>query len=211
MDWKDPEQLRTYYRERSRRYRQTETGKAEIAKYRARLTRDGKNAIYSRRYRERHAETHTRSVINWQKKNPERHHAIKRAYYARNKERINALRRMQRQQSLDETRQRDRHRYQRDRASRIKASHIQLRKRMQSPGFFTREEWLHLLRAYEFRCAYCHCEITASTSTKDHCTPLSRGGSNDISNIVPSCLPCNQRKGVLTADEFIARLQKSVG
>ena len=28
----------------------------------------------------------------------------------------------------------------------------------------------------------------------DHVIPLSRGGPNDVANIVPSCLPCNQSK-----------------
>jgi hypothetical protein len=36
---------------------------------------------------------------------------------------------------------------------------------------------------------------------------LARGGANDISNIVPSCEPCNRRKGILTDDEFFKLLE----
>lgn len=33
-----------------------------------------------------------------------------------------------------------------------------------------------------------------------------RGGSNDISNIVPACRSCNSRKGARTIDEFLGGL-----
>ena len=40
----------------------------------------------------------------------------------------------------------------------------------------------------------------------DHRVALSRGGSNRIENILPSCHPCNARKHRLTEAEFRARL-----
>ena len=32
-------------------------------------------------------------------------------------------------------------------------------------------------------------------TTADHLVPLARGGSNDIENLMPSCLPCNRSRG----------------
>jgi 5-methylcytosine-specific restriction protein A len=34
-------------------------------------------------------------------------------------------------------------------------------------------------------------------TTVDHVLPLARGGSNDLDNLVPSCKPCNYRRGGL--------------
>ncbi len=38
----------------------------------------------------------------------------------------------------------------------------------------------------------------------DHKLPLARGGSNDITNIVPACVSCNHHKSTRTAQEYIA-------
>lgn len=59
-------------------------------------------------------------------------------------------------------------------------------------------------------CYYCSVHLTRSGTRKpsswsrDHLIPKSRGGSNHPSNIVPCCLQCNNEKGSMTADEYIA-------
>lgn len=40
--------------------------------------------------------------------------------------------------------------------------------------------------------------------TVDHWLPVSRGGTNEKSNLVPCCLRCNQYKGCLSGDEYLA-------
>lgn len=49
-------------------------------------------------------------------------------------------------------------------------------------------------------CYYCGDD---SKLTVDHLTPLSRGGTDAIDNIVPACRSCNSRKNAKTADEFL--------
>ncbi len=50
-----------------------------------------------------------------------------------------------------------------------------------------------------YRCQYCgrmQLELRPRESlTRDHVVPLSRGGTNDWTNVVTSCSPCNTRKG----------------
>lgn len=59
-------------------------------------------------------------------------------------------------------------------------------------GHHTALEWSALLAAYDWRCA--HCGSTRDV-TRDHVVPLSRGGSDDITNIQPLCRRCNSAKG----------------
>jgi 5-methylcytosine-specific restriction endonuclease McrA len=42
----------------------------------------------------------------------------------------------------------------------------------------------------------------------DHLVPTSKGGNGDRSNKVPACHPCNQMKGNMMLDEFIARMER---
>lgn len=44
------------------------------------------------------------------------------------------------------------------------------------------------------RCYYCRCKVRWGEHHVDHVIPLSRGGSNDISNLVITCPSCNLKK-----------------
>lgn len=58
---------------------------------------------------------------------------------------------------------------------------------------FTAEQWETMQIQYGHRCAYCHCRAKGHL-TQEHITPLSKGGSHTLSNIVPACFPCNRKK-----------------
>lgn len=59
-------------------------------------------------------------------------------------------------------------------------------------GKFTLEEWNQLLCKHEYKCV--HCGYNGKL-TKDHIIPLTKGGSNYITNIQPLCQSCNSSKG----------------
>lgn len=53
--------------------------------------------------------------------------------------------------------------------------------------------------AYNYRCVYCppdckDCLRKKHQLTRDHLTPVSRGGRDTIDNVVPACRSCNGRK-----------------
>jgi 5-methylcytosine-specific restriction endonuclease McrA len=64
---------------------------------------------------------------------------------------------------------------------------------------FNADEWEWLLDACGHRCAYCGKET--EQLTPDHVVPLSQGGANSLSNIVPACETCNKQKGAKTPEE----------
>ena len=74
-------------------------------------------------------------------------------------------------------------------------------------GSHTLVQWQSLLEQHKYRCfwhrRYNNCDLilTKRTATRDHVIPVSRGGSNDISNIVPACQSCNSRKHVTILSE----------
>ena len=69
-------------------------------------------------------------------------------------------------------------------------------KELSNGGSFTRQQWLWRLEFYGFRCAYCGCEVAEETAHIDHVIPVSKGGPNWPSNLVPSCCKCNLSKHV---------------
>lgn len=59
----------------------------------------------------------------------------------------------------------------------------------------------YLLEKHGRKCFYCDKEV--SNFEVEHMIPKAKGGSNRIDNLTLSCHSCNQKKGTLTAEEFI--------
>ena len=76
-------------------------------------------------------------------------------------------------------------------------------RKIKNGGHHTKAQWIALLLTYEQcpRCGRRWEEVPArpnkrykNTWTKDHVIPLSRGGTDEISNIQPLCYQCQFRK-----------------
>jgi 5-methylcytosine-specific restriction endonuclease McrA len=75
----------------------------------------------------------------------------------------------------------------------------------EAEGSFTGKEFIQKCEEYHNKCAYCGAENI--TLTVDHIIPLSKGGSNYISNIVPACRSCNSRKRDKDLEDFLDEIK----
>jgi len=67
-------------------------------------------------------------------------------------------------------------------------------RKLMAEGNFTPQEWQAIKEKYNLMCLCCKQKEPFIKLTVDHIVPLSRGGSNWISNIQPLCFSCNGRK-----------------
>jgi 5-methylcytosine-specific restriction endonuclease McrA len=65
-------------------------------------------------------------------------------------------------------------------------------------GSFTPKQWKELKKKYGNKCLCCGRDDVKLVS--DHVVPISKGGSNDISNIQPLCRHCNAVKHTGSVD-----------
>ncbi len=71
------------------------------------------------------------------------------------------------------------------------------RKRLkENGGSHSIHDWETLKAQYNWTCLFCKQQEPDIKLTKDHIIPVSKGGSNNIENIQPLCMPCNSRKHI---------------
>ena len=59
------------------------------------------------------------------------------------------------------------------------------------------------------RCRYCGGALTGDSRTVDHVVPVSRGGTNQLANLVTACRRCNRMKGQHLPEEVGMRLRRA--
>jgi 5-methylcytosine-specific restriction endonuclease McrA len=143
---------------------------------------------YGRAWMKRNAERAREAMRRWRSSHRLADRANKREYYARNAERVKAAVVAYRRANPEIVRV---------------VRTLRRARELGAAGSHTNAEWLALVARYGGRRGYCG---AVGPLEPDHRVPLSRGGSNDIENIIPACRRCNTRKRTLTEDEFRARL-----
>lgn len=165
-----------------------------------------KRAIYRAywaAYRSRHLDARRASERAGYRANRAGKAASVKRYYVANREAIRLVQRARRllianKLRVDKARYRNNHR---DEIRHQNAARRALKRG--APGTHTLREWREKVALLGGCCVYCgRADLPL---TRDHRIPLTRGGSNNIANILPACGPCNSAKHNQTDSEFLAR------
>lgn len=73
------------------------------------------------------------------------------------------------------------------------------------------KELKEAVRAKSNHCFYCGRQLYDSNRTIDHIVPITKGGTNELNNLVCCCHECNQVKGGETIFGAIKKLKIKVG
>jgi 5-methylcytosine-specific restriction endonuclease McrA len=140
-----------------------------------------------RKYQEEQKEQISEYKKRWSEENYERVAAYKRAYYERYREEVIARSKEWAGDNLEKVK-------------RFKANNRRKRRaaKTASGGHFTVEEFDALCSVYGYACL--GCGATDRVLEADHVVPLTKGGSDEISNIQPLCGECNRRKFTAVID-----------
>jgi 5-methylcytosine-specific restriction endonuclease McrA len=162
-----------------------------------------KNRMRYNGYSQKHVDTH-RDVINARnckrrREHPEKVRATDRRYREAHPDKVKEVQRTSKRKLRQEQPERVRA-YDREYSKRPNArltdkvnGHAKRARKRAAEGNHTAAQELEQLKRQKGRCYYCG-SMVGDDWQPDHVIPLSRGGSNDISNIVITCRKCNNKK-----------------
>jgi 5-methylcytosine-specific restriction endonuclease McrA len=151
----------------------------------------------------------------WRAANIAKVKASLQAYREANREKVAASARIRRNANIEHNRAIGRKSYANNREKRIAynrtyfkahpglhAAKIRARRNLkyQAEGSHNETEWVALKAQYNYTCLRCGRREPEITLTRDHVIPLTRGGSDWISNIQPLCHQCNSSKNAKSID-----------
>src|SRR3990167_332631 len=82
------------------------------------------------------------------------------------------------------------------------------KRKLGTDGNHTTAQWHNLLKKCKNECLSCCLSGDKETLHRDHIVPLSRDGSDYITNIQPLCRSCNSSKGTKTIDYRPAKIKR---
>ena len=125
-----------------------------------------------------------RRAKRWAEKNPEKRREVALSYALKNIDKIKKWTKDNPEKLRDGRRRRQAKR----RAAQCDAG-----------GNVSKDEWVSVGQINDGMCVYCGNEAIAI----DHFIPISKGGRNEVGNLVPACTSCNSKKGASDPNEWV--------
>lgn len=155
---------------------------------------------YGRRYYVEHREERIKYNYRWQQENPEKVVEQHRRYYEKHREEIGRQTLRWQREHPEKVAEYARLHKQRYPEKNRERARIRRARKAGAEGSHAHEEFIILCELVGWKCLYCGKPHTDFPLTEDHIVPISRGGSDDISNIQPLCQHCNSVKGIKDID-----------
>ncbi len=150
-------------------------------------------SVYNARWKARHPNY---KAPTYPEKAKEHYAKNRDIYLARANERYRSMTPMQREEH--NRKRRERHARQPEVRNRIERIRDHQKR---AYGSLTKEIWDEVCKRYADTCIYCG---SVDKITIEHLQPVSKGGTNEASNLAPACLSCNSSKRDKTYEEFMA-------
>ncbi len=178
---------------------------AAMLEYQRRWRKENKEKQQATRRRNylNHKDAHASYQKEWKEKNRDRYAAQRAEYAARAEVRLrrSMLARARREANLEEFRARQRETDQKNAAAKLARVRNRRAMKRSANGTHSAADIATLREAQKDRCGYCRTRLRGKGHV-DHIKAISRGGSNDRSNLQLLCAPCNVAKGAKDAIDF---------
>lgn len=154
---------------------------------------------YNRAYHEANRDKIAERIRTQRAANPEKQRERMKAWRDANPDKIREYSRLYYSSEMNKTR------YTANPDLYAVGTHRRRAKRYGATGSFTIQQLRAMRKAQDGICIYCQIQHSPYHLTIDHIIPMSRGGSNDISNISLACRTCNFSKNDKLLSEWIDR------